>query len=146
MGAPKGNQFWKLRSKHGRDKIFATPEILWDAACEYFEWCEENPWEKQHWVGKDGDEVTVKLQRPFTLHGLCVFLGVNTKYFNDFEQTCGKDFSELCTRIKEIIYSQKFEGAAVGLYNANIIARDLGLRDNQDLTTNGESFNITIAK
>ena len=43
MGAPKGNQFWKLRSKHGRDKLFTTPELLWQAACEYFEWCENNP-------------------------------------------------------------------------------------------------------
>ena len=33
-----------LRSKHGRDKLFATPELLWDAACEYFQWCDENPW------------------------------------------------------------------------------------------------------
>ena len=23
MAAPKGNQFWMLRSKHGRDKLFA---------------------------------------------------------------------------------------------------------------------------
>ena len=29
MAAPKGNQFWMLRSKHGRDKLFATPEALW---------------------------------------------------------------------------------------------------------------------
>lgn len=28
MAAPKGNQFWMLRSKHGRDKLFATPEAL----------------------------------------------------------------------------------------------------------------------
>lgn len=42
MAAPKGNQFWMLRSKHGRDKLFATPEALWEAACEYFQWCDEN--------------------------------------------------------------------------------------------------------
>ena len=38
-----GNQFWKFRSKHGRDKLFATPELLWDAACEYFDWMDEHP-------------------------------------------------------------------------------------------------------
>ena len=27
-GAPKGNQFWKARSKHGRDKIFASRAAL----------------------------------------------------------------------------------------------------------------------
>jgi hypothetical protein len=44
MAAPKGNQFWKLRSKHGRDKLFASPELLLESACEYFQWCDENPW------------------------------------------------------------------------------------------------------
>jgi hypothetical protein len=38
QGAPKGNEFWKLRSKHGRDKLFATPELFWQAALEYFQW------------------------------------------------------------------------------------------------------------
>ena len=42
--APKGNQFWKLRSKHGRDKLFATPDLLWEAACEYFAYCDKHPW------------------------------------------------------------------------------------------------------
>ena len=28
MAAPKNNSFWKMRSKHGRDKIFKTPEIM----------------------------------------------------------------------------------------------------------------------
>ena len=29
--------------------------------------------------------------------------------------------------MKEIIYNQKYSGAAAGFFNANIIARDLGL-------------------
>ena len=44
MAAPKNNSFWKQRQKHGRDKIFASPDALWSAACEYFAWCDENPW------------------------------------------------------------------------------------------------------
>ncbi len=43
MAAPLGNQFWKLRSKHGRDKIFADPETMWEAACDYFQWCVDTP-------------------------------------------------------------------------------------------------------
>jgi hypothetical protein len=30
-----------------------------------------------------------------------------------------------------VIFNQKFSGAAVGAFNANIIARELGLADNQ---------------
>ena len=35
--ASMGNQWWKLRTKIGREKLFKTPEILWSACVEYFE-------------------------------------------------------------------------------------------------------------
>lgn len=63
MPAPEGNQFWKLRSKHGRDKLFATPELLWEEACNYFEWCDENPI-ITHDVVKSGDSVGQILNIP----------------------------------------------------------------------------------
>ena len=46
-------------------------------------------------------------------------------------------------KAESVIRSQKFAGAAADLLNANIIARDLGLADkNQvDHTTAGESLN-----
>lgn len=46
MAAPKGNRFWEARSSHGRNPKFESPEALWAACCEYFEWVEANPlWE-----------------------------------------------------------------------------------------------------
>lgn len=152
MAAPKGNQFWKLRSKHGRNKIFETPELLWEAACEYFEWCEQNPLiEIVHDKLKEngfGDRLTmveIPKMRPFTIQGLCLYLDCNTQYLNDFEQALkekpNKDFSLIITRIREIIYNQKFSGAASGFLNPNIIARDLGLSDKKELDMKG-SLNI----
>jgi hypothetical protein len=141
MAAPKGNKFWELRSKHGRDKLFATPELLWEAACEYFEWCRENPWIKKDWVGKDAEEVKRETERPFTLTGLCIYLDCSSSYFRSFKSTLqekDKDFLTIITRIEEIIYTQKFEGAAVGAFNANIIARDLGLSDKVNNEHSGE--------
>ena len=35
--ASVGNEWYKLRSKHGRDKLFTTPELLWEAECEYLQ-------------------------------------------------------------------------------------------------------------
>lgn len=133
MAAPKGNQFWKLRSKHGRDKLFMTPELLWEAACEYFEWCESNPLIEVDFKGKDATHVELPKMRAFTIHGLCIYLDCNTKYFNDFKEANHEGFSEVLTRIMEIIYNQKFTGAAAGFLNPNIIARDLGLRDTKDV-------------
>lgn len=153
MGAPKNNQFWRLRSKHGRDKLFTTPELMWEAACEYFQWCDDNPFyeaEQVKQVGKpikdkEGNYieperiVSLPRMRPYTIQGLCLYLDCNTQYFNDFdnslkgkEDQMSKDFSSLIKHVKEIIYNQKFSGAAAGFFNANIIARDLGLIDKTD--------------
>ena len=59
MSAPKGNEFWKLRSKHGRDKIFSDPNMLWEAACEYFQWCQDNPLMELDFRGKDAVPVNI---------------------------------------------------------------------------------------
>ncbi|HKG67813.1 MAG TPA: terminase small subunit, partial [Segetibacter sp.] len=77
--------------------------------------------------------VEIPTARPFTLYGLCRYLGVNTKYFNDFKKTASEDFSEVIRRIEEVIKMQKLEGAMVGAFNANIVARDLGLTDRQEI-------------
>lgn len=150
MAAPKGNKFWQLRSKHGKDKLFASPELLWDAACEYFEWCRENPWVKNEAV-KSGDLagsiMKVPTERPFTLQGLCLYLGCDSSYFRRFKADIkekDKDYLTVITRIEETIYTQKYEGAAVGAFNANIIARDLGLTDKTEHSTPVNGFRIII--
>lgn len=139
MGWPKGNQFWKIRSKHGRNKLFETPELMWEAAKEYFEWCDKNPWKRVDYKGKDVEKVYLPTARPYTLNALCIYLDCSSSYFRVFKTTCDDDFLTVITRIEEIIYNQKYEGAVVGAYNANIIARDLGLSDKQSLEHSGKS-------
>lgn len=136
MGAPKGNQFWKLRAKHGRDILFESPELLWDAATEYFEWCDNNPLIEIDFKGKDADRVELPKMRPYTLHGLCLYLDCSTSYFREFKNSDRKnkkDYMSVITRIEETIYNQKFTGAASGFLNPNIIARDLGLVDKKEV-------------
>jgi hypothetical protein len=144
VAAPKGNQFWRARSKHGRDKIFKTPDDLWDSCCEYFDWAEDNPLletKSYMYQGKAVQDQIPKL-RAMTVEGLCLFLHVNSKYFNDFEAALDmsdpqdKDFSDIITRAKDVIRQQKFAGAAADQLNANIIARDLGLTDKKEVKTN----------
>ena len=150
MAAPSGNQFWKLRSKHGRDKLFATPELLWEAACEYFQWCDDNPLLEHKVINSSKEGVvnhTIPKMRAYTMQGICLYLNCNVGYFNDFEKNVSeddKDFSLVITCIRETIYNQKFSGAAADLLNANIIARDLGLKDNTDITSNGNNVATSI--
>ncbi len=132
-----GNNFWEQRAKHGRDKLFADANKMRDAACEYFQWCVDNPWKKEQAMSIDKELVIAELciQRPFTMQGLCNFIGCNTAYFRQFKADkikCTADFSAVIEWIEDTIYQQKFEGATVGVFNANIISRDLGLVDKSE--------------
>jgi DNA-packaging protein gp3 len=142
--APKGNQFWKLRSKHGRDKLFATPELLWEAACEYFAYCDKNPWKvvKDKTKGKNKEKEESPTQCPYTLTGLMAYLDVSKSFWNDFKKGGHEDFSVVITRIENIIESQQLEGAIVGAFNANIVSRINGLADKQEIdhTNAGKEF------
>jgi len=151
MAAPKGNQFWKLRSKHGRDKLFATPELLWEAACEYFEWSDENPLYEQRgfaFQGKVTREDFPKM-RAMTLSQLCFYLHCSESYFRVFKSTLqekDKDFLTVINEIETIIYNQKFQGASADLLNANIISRDLGLSENINQNINVPQMPTVIIK
>lgn len=138
QGAPKGNEYWKLRSKHGRSKLYETPDDLLDACNRYFEWVQENPLlEAQVVKYKDYAELMeVPKMRPFTIHGLCNFIDLSIEGWRGYKAR--KDFSEVTTRVEQIIYNQKFEGAASGFLNPNIIARDLGLQDKKQTEHTGE--------
>lgn len=134
MAAPIGNQFWKARTKHGRDKLFASADALWEACCEYFQWVEDNPlWEMK--VAQYQGEVVnmpVPKMRAMTIGGLCIFLDVSHETWIQWRKD--DDFSEVIKQSEAIIYNQKLTGAAADLLNANIIARDLGLADKKDVT------------
>lgn len=134
MAAPKGNQFWKARSSHGRKPIFANPDDLWAACVEYFEWVEANPLYEDRLVTFQGvaTHEPVAKMRAMTLDGLCLFLDISDETWRDYRNR--EDFVGVCGIAEKTIRSQKFEGAAADLLNANIIARDLGLADRSELT------------
>ncbi len=129
MGAPKGNQFWVFRSSHGSRPRFRSGQQLWGAACEYFEYTRTNPLleQKIFVVDKTVKKVNVKKMRAMTLDGLHIFLGISHDTWAAYRKRDG--LSAVTKRVDAIIRTQKFEGAAAGLLNPNIIARDLGLRD-----------------
>lgn len=125
-----GNQFWKARSTHGRKKKWSEPDVLRDACFQYFQWCEDNPLYASEVVKYQGVATLtdVPKMRAMTISGICIFLGITQETWRDYKKQ--KDFSAVIHEAEEIIKTQKFEGASAELLNANIIARDLGLRDN----------------
>lgn len=143
MPAPLKNKFWEVRAKHGRDKIFSSPDKLWKAACEYFQWVENNPlWENKvaQFQGEPVDMPAAKM-RAMTIRGLARFLHINRDTWYDYRKQ--KDFSDICEEIEGIIYDQKFSGAAADLLNASIIQRELGLKDKTELSGDADNPIVT---
>lgn len=138
MAAPKGNRFWEARSSHGRDPIFKNPDELWSACLEYFEWNADNPLEEAIvYQGEINEEKCKPLMRAMTLEGLLIYLDISRPCWYDYRKkvTDEYDFSTVVDKVENIIRAQKFEGAAAGLLNSNIIARDLGLTDKSEVDT-----------
>ena len=132
MSAPKGNQFWKLRSKDGRDRIWKDADSLLEACYEYFQQCDDNPWEKNDILrsGENaGKVVRIPAQRPYTKAGLCVFLGIAENTWENYKENSGEDFLRVLTHVEQVIKANQLEGATVGAYNPSIVARLLGLKE-----------------
>lgn len=148
-----GNQFWKLRTKHGRDKLFSDAPVLLEEAYAYFDWCDRHPQNKAELVKYRGDyeEAEIPLGRPYSVDGFTCYLHVSKGYFwsakanlrDKMEQ--GKataseiELLETIELIEQMIRTQQIEGAMVGIFNANLTARLNGIADRQDITTNGAS-------
>lgn len=133
-----GNKFWLARSSAGPKPLFTDPEALWAACCEYFEWVDDNPLYEDRLVtfqGSASHEPAAKM-RAMTLAGLCLFLDIDRTTWAAWKSS-RPDLSPVIARAEEVIYSQKFAGAAADLLNSNIIARDLGLVDKVDTPENG---------
>lgn len=131
MQFQKGNKFWLARSSHGRNPIFSNPEQLRNACYEYFEWVENNPLYEEKIFHSQGiiTKDTVTKMRAMTISGLCIFLDIDRTTWENYRNN--HDFFRITKEVEEIIYNQKFTGAAADLLNSNIIARELGLADKQ---------------
>lgn len=131
-----GNSLWRLRRAHrGYPRRFETPESLLAAAEEYFEWMDANPLIKHKVTQFRGKPVpmTVRKMRAMTLTGLCLHLGMTRGAWVGYRTREG--FEAAVEYVESVIYTQKFEGVAANLLNPSIIARELGLKADSDITS-----------
>jgi len=135
MAAPKGNRFWEARSSHGPARLYKNTETLWLACVEYFEWVDENPLWENRVAQFRGDviDMPVEKMRAMTVGGLCLFLDIDETTWREWRKP-ENDLSPIVAKVDQVIYQQKFTGAAADLLNPNIIARDLGLADKREIT------------
>ena len=133
MAAPKGNRYWERRKVHGKDKKYKTPNQLWQGCIRYFEWVEDNPLMATETVKFQGEATLIEVpkMRAMTLAGLCLHLKIDPKTWASYRTD--DDYLPITTRVEEIIWEQKFSGAAAELLNPNIIARELGLAEKKEV-------------
>ncbi len=140
MAAPKGNQYWKLAHNWHKPKKY-QPEDLLDKAIEYQKWCERNPLIEEKAFGT-GFVAKMNKMRATTIQGFCFFCNMSPSTWKTYEKE--EAYSTIISRVKEMFFSQKFEGAAAGLLDSNIIAREIGLVDKKDVTSDGQKITPTI--
>ena len=120
--------------------IELTPDVLWALACEYFQKSNKDIMYKKDFIRSGesaGKMVDVPTERPFSWTSLNLFLiykGVRRDVMSIRVNRDNKynDFIPVVQQIDTVIYQQKFDGAAIGGYNPQLIIRDLGLAEKVD--------------
>jgi len=127
MTFQKGDKYWALRKLDaGKPRLFYPDELL-DKFSEYWDWNEANPLVRHTLVQKTGLVEQVPLGRPLSINGFCLFAGMSPNTFCKYANE--PEYKEIVDVIKNAIYTHKYERAAVGLFSAAIMIRDLGLSE-----------------
>ena len=100
----------------------------------YVQWAEENPLIEVDFRGKDAMKVEIPKKRVLTKDGFALACGFACWATLATYRNKSEDFAKVFTRIEQAITLQKFEGASSGFFNHNIIARDLGLMNQEQVT------------
>lgn len=128
----------------GRPRKFATPSALLKAFENYLEDRKSRPLiSLESESGKVGEskiekEKEKKKNHPLSIVDFCVYLGCSRNWWNELPT----DFLGVKNRISDYIFCYQLKGAETGIFNANIVARELGLADKKELTR--ESINIIV--
>jgi hypothetical protein len=117
----------------GRKKLFENPSKLWALACQYFEYTESNPVRKHDFIRSGvmaGKAIYTYHPRPFTWMGFESFLWVRgicstLEPYRENREGRYEEYVEVIRAIGNVMKSQKFDGAAVGLFKEGLIVRDL---------------------
>jgi len=130
-------RFWDARSSYGDAPFFALPDQLWEASREYFAWCEEHPLWEAKVVSYKGDAsiVPLKKMRAMTMTSLLNFLDISADTWEGLRKK--PEFLPTVTRVESVIHDQKLQGGLADLLNANVVVRDLKLKDHSEVSNTG---------
>jgi len=122
-----------------KHKYIETPEKMLEHFESYAKEVKADPFLVQDFVGKDGDEVYRKKEKPLTIEGFenwCFRNGIITDLGNYFANTGGAyaEYLTICSYIRRYIREDQVAGGMSGLYNPSITQRLNGLVDRTEQT------------
>lgn len=129
------NVYSEMFARSRKPNTYRKPNDLFDAAREYFVWCENHPLQEEKIFQHQGMIVRGDAERvrAFTKQGLAAHLGIPYSRLKVYKDRGGR-WELVVELIENVIYTQKFENAAAGLLNSSLIARDLGIADKSELS------------
>jgi hypothetical protein len=147
MAAPIGNQYWTFAEFKGRKKKL-TPEEWYNKVVQYMEHMQTQVWVKKEPIKSGemaGELIDIPTKTPLSIGSLCIHSGIDQNTFYRYLSEKGyEEYWEITTWAKQTIENQQFEGATVGAYNPNIIARTLGLADKQDIKVDANISDLKL--
>ena len=125
-----------------KNKVYISADQFLADCVDYFKWCEEHPLLEEKAFSSQGIIIKddVAKMRPFTKKGLATFLGIPEGRLDSYKRK-GGEWAEVAELVEQTIWTQKFEGAACGLLNANLISREIGLADKQEIVGGSDPQN-----
>lgn len=128
----------KSRNKGGRPRVFKTPDDLWQGFLSYVEHQKNNPIEKTHFVGKDGNPAVELIPRPVTYIGFEGYLAEIDLLTQLKGYERNEEFIPTITRIRAFCRKHNVDLASAGILKENIIARIEGIKEQSETTVNIE--------
>lgn len=133
-----------LRSFNFSKKKYTSEE--WEQKLiEYFEFMKTQTWIKYEAIKsgeRAGELIPIPTRTPLTRGNLCIFAGINRDTLANYASN--KEGYEnhfvITKQALEIIDNNQLEGALVGAYNPNLVARLQGIKEQTDHTTNGKEI------
>lgn len=123
------------------------PSELRQRAVDYLEYMRGKVWNRVD-VLKGGFTAgmlyEVPTSCPLDLKGFLLFAGFGLRRWEKYREN--EAYADVCEWIEMLVEVQNFEGAAVGAYNANLIARRHKIADKTETTANVRIEGITGMK
>ena len=130
--------------KRGRPRKFKPADLL-DEFQNYIQDRMSNPIvEKEEETGVAGKNLSAKTKEKshpqlLSIADFCVFLGCSRNWWNELPD----EYLGVKSHISTYIDNFQLKGASIGVFNANIVSRLLGLKDKTELT-GGDGLTIVV--